>query len=224
MRCLSCGGSPVVAGSPTGGTGLAVTINRAMSRNCHRRRQRGVTLVEMLVVLFLFGMIAMIGTIQVNKTWQRYRLDNTANEVRNFMQSAFVEVGKQRAEMFLRLVPPSGATPARLAVCRSANGSGEVAAYEMPSFISLSTTSVTGFTCNWPCAATGGGCATITTPRVLRCDPLGRATNSDPTQVRAVQTLVLTHRDMVDAGLDPRVRWEMRIYPIWQVLAERGLY
>ncbi len=60
---------------------------------------------------------------------------------------------------------------------------------------------------------------------MLRCDAIGRATNVDPgTQVRQVQTLVVTHRDMVDSGLDPRVRWEMQIYPIWQVLAERGLY
>lgn len=197
---------------------------RTMRLSAHFRRQRGVTLIEMLTVLLLFGLIALIGTIQVNKTWQRYRLDNVSSELRNFMQSAFVEMGRQRTPVFLRLEPPNGTVPARLAVCRNADGSGEIDAYVMPDFISLSTTSVTGFTCNWPCAASGGACATITTPRVLRCDSIGRATNSEGTQVREVQTLVVTHRDMINAGLDPRVRWEMQVFPLWQVLAERGLY
>ncbi len=61
------------------------------------------------------------------------------------MQSAFVEMGKERTPIFLRLEPPNGSAPARLAVCRNANGSGEIDAYVMPDFINLSTTSVGRF-------------------------------------------------------------------------------
>lgn len=186
-------------------------------------RERGVTLIELLVVLALFGMMALIGTIQINKTWQRYRLESTASEIRTFVQDAYTEMGRLRTPVFLRLVPINGSNPARLEIARDAAGTTVVRTYVVPDFMSLSTTSITGLESNWPCASAPAACA-VTDPRALQVDMFGRTLRADNVQVNAVQWVNLTHRNMVEGLLTPRTRFTLQVYPIWQAISERGLY
>lgn len=183
-----------------------------------------MTLVEMLVVLALFAVIALIGTIQVNKTWQRYRLDSTAREMQTFLQSAFSEAGRLREALFVRLLPANAGVPAILQIATDVNGATVLSTYRVPDFVSLSTTSVTGLDCSWPCGGVGGACTSGTDPRILQVNPLGRTMQADGTPVTQTETLVVTHRDMVTGFLTPKTRFTMEVFPLWQALSERGMY
>jgi prepilin-type N-terminal cleavage/methylation domain-containing protein len=206
------------------GTGVAVYPPRTMRDVSPDFSQRGVTLVEMLVVLAIFALIALIGTVQINKTWQRYRLEGASNEIRSFLQSAFTEAGRMRVPVFVRLLPANGGTPAALQVATDSNGTTVLSSFQIPDFISFSTTSVTGLDCNWPCTGVAGACASGTDPRVLQVSPVGRTMEFDGTPVTVTETLVVTHRDMVTGLLTPRTSYTMRVFPLWQALTERGLY
>jgi prepilin-type N-terminal cleavage/methylation domain-containing protein len=186
------------------------------------RGQRGVTLIEMLVVVALFGLIALIGTIQINKTWQRYRLEGTSNEIRGFLQSAFTQAGQLRTAVFVRFVPANGGASPLFQITNDANGTTVLSSYTVPDFVSFSTTDPSALDgCNWPCAS--GPCG-ATDPRILQVNPLGRTMQADGTAVTQTETLLVTHKDMVSGLLTPRTSYTMEIFPIWQVLTERGLF
>jgi prepilin-type N-terminal cleavage/methylation domain-containing protein len=187
--------------------------------------QRGFTLVEALVVVLIIGFLAALAVVQVNKAWQRSRLEGEAGTVQSFLQSAYTFMVNNRAPVFVRLVvSATGATV--LAITQNSDGSGTVfASHTFPDFVSLSTTDpapgVLDAATVWPCGACPPATCTIGpgTPGVLECDTMGRAMDtscSPPQMVSGVQSLILTHVDMVRGSLQPRVVYTIQIPPVWK--------
>lgn len=187
--------------------------------------QRGFTLVEAMVVVLIIGFLAALAVVQVNKAWQRSRLEGAAGTVQSFLQSAYTYMVNNRAPVFVRLVM-SSAGPTMLAITQNSDGSGTVfATYKVPNFVSLSTTDPTTGALDaatvWPCGACPPATCTIGpgTPGVLECDTMGRAMNiscSPPEMVSGVQSLVLTHVNMVRGSLQPRIVYTIQIPPVWK--------
>ena len=166
----------------------------------------------------ILGLLVAIAIPWVAGAIQRARLDTQAQEIRNFMLGAYTRAGEQRTPVTLRLEAPA-AGARRMVIARNTDGTDELAALRLPQWLGLSTASVAGVTANWPQPAG------VTDVYFLQCDPMGRALNPlTGNQVAAVQTLVVTHRNMVGGNLRPRIRYEVQVFPIWQVQARRGMW
>jgi len=186
-----------------------------MSMSRRIRSQRGVTLIEMLIVLALLAIVAGISSFAINSTWQRYRLEAAAGDVRSFVQQTFTAMTGAGAPVFLRLVP---GTPNRLEIASAADGTGVLRQLELPELISLSMTSTAEIDCDWPGPdGTVPAASDTSTARVLQLDLVGRTLDATGIQVAGVRHLVMTHDDMVTGRLEPRMRYDVRLYPLWYV-------
>jgi prepilin-type N-terminal cleavage/methylation domain-containing protein len=166
-------------------------------------RERGFTLLEALIVLAIVALVTAIVTVPINSYWQRARLETTAGDIRNFMQQAYVEAVNQHAQITVTLQQVSGAwvlqlTPPPL---------HSPATYTIPDFVQVVTANT-----NWPTAAG---------VRELGCDTVGRTldpTSGPPSpQVGSTQTLAITHSSMADGSLTPNIRYDIQVYPVWNV-------
>lgn len=161
--------------------------------------ERGVTLVELLVVVVLIGIIAFIGATQLGAFLQKQKLAAAAADVRSFLQEVPQQVAKLQAPVFARYV---AGNPARLQISRDAAGTQLIRTYTLPLEIQVET-------CDWP---------TVGSDKVIRCDTMNRAT--DPTtnaQVSGPQTFRLTHKNMVSGFLRPKRSYEIQVAPVWGV-------
>jgi prepilin-type N-terminal cleavage/methylation domain-containing protein len=179
-----------------------------------RHRESGFTLLEALIVLAIVGVLAAIVTVPINSYWQRARVETTAGDIRNFLQQAFTESINQHtpvnvtlqldasSKWVLQLNPPP-APP------RTANGT-----YTIPDFVSLA----------YNPAAGAGGWPVSGPARTLTCDTVGRTI--DPTtglQVTSTVTMSITHVRMVDGSLTPNTRFNIQVFPIWNVTLRKTL-
>ena len=194
---------------------LAPSPSRAMSDSTHARSQRGFTLIEMLLVILLIGVMVGIATFAINATWQRFRLESTAGDVRSFVQQTFTSMNSEGTPVFLRLVP---GTPNRLEIAAAADGTGVMRQLELPNLVNLAMTSTSEIDCDWP-DEDGEVLSTndTSTPRILQLDLIGRTLDATGVQITGVRHLILTHDDMVTGALQPRMRYEIRVYPLWYV-------
>lgn len=202
-----------------GGTGFAFT-RPVMSIHAPARRHResGVTLLEALVVLAIVGVLAAIVTVPINSYWQRARTETTAGDIRNFLQQAFTEAINQHTSITVTLQPDAfGNWVLQLTPPpphpREANGT-----YTIPNFVSLAYNPTSGIGA-WPTD-------TSVTPstRTLTCDTVGRTV--DPTtglQVTSTMTMSITHVRMVDGSLTPNVRYDIQVFPLWNVTVRKTL-
>ncbi len=179
-----------------------------------RVRESGVTLIEALIVLVIIGALAAIVTVPINSYWQRARTETTAGDIRNFLQQAFTEAVNQHTPVTVNLqqdgfgnwvlqLNPAPPPP------RTANGT-----YTIPEYVSLAYNPATGPNA-WP---TSGSVRTLT------CDTVGRTV--DPTtgrQVLSTVTLSITHPRMVDGSLAPKIRYDIQVFPIWNVTVQKTL-
>ncbi len=175
-------------------------------------RESGVTLLEAIVALAIIALVTAIVVVPVNSYWQRARLETAANEIRAFLQQAQVEAVNQHTPITVTLAQVSGQwvlqlTPPPL---------HSAATYPMPDFVSLALNPASG----------AGGWPTIpsTTTRALVCDTLGRTI--DPTtgaRVTATQTLAITHTRMVDGSLQPNTRFDIQVFPLWNLIVAKVL-
>lgn len=200
--------------------GLALGRRRAMRMSTLLRSQRGVTLIEMLVVLAVLGVLAGVVSFAINSAWQRYRLEATAGDVRSFVQQTFTAMTGEGAPVFLRLVP---GTPNRLEITSAADGTGVLRQLELPELINLSMTSTSEIDCDWPAEdGTQPSTSDTSTPRVLQLDLVGRTLDATGVQVTGIRHLIMTHDDMVTGTLEPRMRYDVRLYPLWYVQLVRA--
>ncbi len=169
-------------------------------------RSRGFSLLEALVVVALLGIAATIVGGVLNSTYQKMRLESAVNDIDSLLESAHSAMVSSQAEVFIGLQKG----PWRLRVARDAALTDVVEEFVVPDYVSFSMAAVDGIQTNWP-AATGDG------PWRLRLDTVGRTTTVAGAPVTAVQTLTVTHRDVVTGRLKPRLRYEVRIYPLWRV-------
>lgn len=179
------------------------------------------------MVLAIMGLLVLIAVVPISSYWQRARLETTAGDVRNFLQSAYYEAINQHTQVLvqlqkdtvtgrweLQLFPPPP-TP------RTASGT-----LLLPDFVSFA----------YNPASTAGGWPVSSTNALIRgitCDPSGRTmvpagfTGSGVEiagqAVQEVKTLAVTHANMVDGSLRPNIRDDIMLFPIWTVTVRKVL-
>lgn len=170
--------------------------------------QRGITLVELLVVVALLGFLALLGTAQLTHMVQKNQLQSAARDVTAFLQGVPDLVAKKQRPLFVRLVVLS--TKARLEVTADLAGTQVLRRLDLPEVIKFHLTSLSDIDTNWPQAATG----TYT----LRCDTFNRATNPESgAQLQAEARLLLTHVNMIKGTLTPKYGIDVGVAPVWAV-------
>ncbi|MEP0773514.1 MAG: prepilin-type N-terminal cleavage/methylation domain-containing protein [Acidobacteriota bacterium] len=172
-----------------------------------RSRARGFTLLEALVVVALLGIAVTIVAGTLQNTYQKMRLETAVNNIDSLLESAHAAMVSTQAEVFFGLV---AGPPFRLRVARDAALSNVIEEYVVPDYVNFSMGVLGAVDTNWPAAASNG-------PWRLRLDTFGRTTTVTGAPVTAVQTLTVTHRDVVTGRLKPRLRYEVRVYPLWRV-------
>lgn len=205
------------------GTRVAHTRSVAnVSRFASPSRQRGFSIIELLIVLFLFGLIATMVVPPVNSYYQRSRIEGAATEVRNFLVGAqtlafntngrvTVTLQQEGTRWVVDMVPvnpPSGGTPAA-AMQRH---------LELPDYVVLSGLGL-GANLDWHEYPSGSF--------NIVCAPSSRTEEqTGPTAfdlVATARTLRMTHRSMSEGRLSPRLIYEIQVTPLWSVQNLRRL-
>jgi type II secretory pathway pseudopilin PulG len=172
-------------------------------------RQRGVSLIELLVIVALIGLMAVLTFGEASKTYRKWRLEGAVNETQTFLDSLTRRAQENHRQLFARL------DGHRLTACQSSDGTGVVATLTIPDYIAFSATDPVGLTTTWP---------VVSSARELGCDP--RGITLDPAtgaMVAAEQRLTMTHVDMAAGSLTPRIVYSVRISPLWRCYNVRSL-
>lgn len=175
--------------------------------------QRGITLVELLVVVALLGFLALIATAQLTHIVQKNQLESAARDVTAFLQGVPDLVAKQQSPLWVRFVPAP--SPARLEVTADLAGTQVLRQLDLPEVITFDLTSLSGIDTTWPQS-------TATSIYTLRCDTMNRATDPDSgTQLQAEARLLLTHVNMLNGTLTPKYGIDVAVSPVWAVRMTR---
>ncbi len=175
-------------------------------------RQAGVTLAEALIVVALMALIVAIAVVQINKSWQKSRLESAAGDITSFLQSAYTYAMANRAPVFVRFESdPLNPSVVALRITQNIDGSGrEFKKYDVPGFVGPAATPT------WPSPASGVW--------YLECDTNGRT--FDPgtgTPVAGSQVLAITHTSMISGWLTPKIVYTIQVFPLWQVTAIKSI-
>jgi prepilin-type N-terminal cleavage/methylation domain-containing protein len=190
------------------------------------RQDAGVTLIESLVVLAILGLVIAVVVVPVNSYWQRSRLQSAAGDIRNFLQTAYTQSINQHTAITVSLQQDTatGVWTMQLSPEPPAGAIAVHTSYVLPNFVSLAYNPV----------ATAGGWPTLGSVRSLICDSMSRtlcpagydscdAASAVPTPVSNVRTLSITHVSMADGSLTPNTRFDIQVYPIWNVSYKKVL-
>lgn len=206
-----------------------------------RRALRGLSMLELLIVIALIGIIASIAFGQVTRTMYRMRLEAASNDIKLLLTRATIEMQRRGFVTFVRIGPartPSvGNTTLSIKVLADSTGDGVlqdptdggggpfdtlIDSYDIPvtrggvdvQQFALSTAGNDKIlSTNW-----SDNTAPYSAGRVLMCDFQGRTI--DPTtglQLGATATFALTHTRMLDGTLGPRKNYQVRINPVFNV-------
>ena len=199
------------------------------------RREAGVTLIEALVVLAILGLVTAIVAVPMNSYWQRSRLQSAAGDIRTFIQKAYLMAVSQHASVTISLVVDnSGGSPVTMLQLNppppgaQADWLALYGTYLVPDFVSLAYNPA-GNAGGWPTAQnpTGGSglvraivcseSAQTLIPATTDCSSACKSGEVAGGQTLEVKTLTITHTRMVDGSLRPDTRFNIQVFPIWNV-------
>ncbi len=173
-------------------------------------------------MLAIVGLLVLIVIVPIGSYWQRSRLETTAGDIRNFLQSAYSEAINQHTQILVQLQTDAVTGRWELQLFppppppRTASGT-----LLLPDFVSFADNP----------AATAGGWPILGAFRGITCDPSGRTmvppgfagstveTAGQP--VLEVKTLAVTHANMVDGSLQPNTRFDIQLYPVWTIAVRK---
>ncbi len=178
------------------------------------KRQAGFSLIELLVVLVILGMIAIILTIAVSKTLKRQRLRTGAQQLTGFIQKAYVLASQKSAGVFVRILPVKSDGTRDVQLVEDSNGDQSL---EVGSDQVLSTEVITGDLVLANSTVSSQSWPTVGNDIVLFCNSDGLAVNpATGTQITGTADITLTHIDMQNGSLSPKIRYDIKVYPIWR--------
>lgn len=206
-----------------------------------RRRSRGFSLIELLVVLFIIGIAILIAGLESVKAWKRQQLAAAVLDVRRYLQdvpnwlqkssstspltaTALVTIGPRAAPLDVSH-PEYATTPIVMAIPGAVN----LPRYTVPPTICLSSVAPDEVqSVLWDSGSTVNDTSSAT-PRSLACDSFGRAlfpsTSKQiapgPSPAQPGALIVLSHADMVLNRLRPPTRYLVVVGPVWNVTALR---
>jgi prepilin-type N-terminal cleavage/methylation domain-containing protein len=210
--------------------------------SARRPVSRGLSLVELLVVLAIVGLLVGIGGIEAAKAIKRAQPAAAAQTMQIFAKRAYTESQRRGGATFLRIAPATAVDPKTIPVEIWADADADgaldttkdtlVDTYRIPltdaggadvQRIALSTAAKDKvLSANWSYNGTA-----IDTERILECDNFGRAIDvslTPPSQIAGAATLAVTHADMVSGNLRPRKNFQLRISPAWNVQVVESIY
>lgn len=173
-------------------------------------KPRGVTLVELLVVLAILAFIAVIGTVQVLALIQKNELHSQAQEVKALFQEVPQLVAKYQQPLWVVFKPTGGTGPGgTLTIARNQDGSQPLKAFTIKETIAFGLSGAMEWL-NW-------SPGTVSGTYVIGCDTFNRTLDGSgkPMQVPALG--VLTHQKMKSGSLRPAFRWVISVAPVWSV-------
>ena len=166
------------------------------------------------MVLAVLGILTTVIAAPINSYWQRSRLESAAGDVRNFLQTAFAEAVNQHTQVTVSLQQVAGKWQLQIAPAPQTGP----ATYVFPDVIDCTTDNPAANVGGWP--AIGAVRSLVCTPSGMTFIPAGATCAASETagaQAREVKTLAITHTSMVDGSLSPNTRFEIQVYPIWNV-------
>ncbi len=193
-----------------------------------RRRKRGFSLIEVLIVVALIGITAAIGFGFLSGIFRRQRLTSTAADLKTALQRVRTAGQNRNALAYLRVAPPEpdGTIPVQVYVDTNGNSQldipGDLLAQEylIRDEFTVASPDPDG---SGPAGAWDQWSVRATNDYAIGCDFLGRTVNpASQLQVVRPVRLELTRDDMVSGQLTPQVSWTLSVNPVWNVtLAQR---
>jgi prepilin-type N-terminal cleavage/methylation domain-containing protein len=178
-------------------------------------REKGFSLIEVLVVVAIMGMLAVILTVATSKTLKRQRLESAALQLKGFMDRAYVLTAQQGRGVFVEITPvqTNGTRIVRLVEDTDEDRTLDPTDQELDREILTSDLVLA----NDPAAATAWpvlGSGSL----ALLCDTLGRAVNpNNGQQVTSGARVSLTHKEMTGSGtLRPVLTFTIEVTPLWR--------
>lgn len=185
-----------------------------------RGRERGFTLLEMLIVVALVALITVIMIIAVSRAIKRQRLEVAARQLQSLIEKAYVLQAQNHTGVFVVLNATAGdgtrTVELRLDSFPPDNqlSAAELAAGIIASNQLVLSSDLVVSACNWPALTVGGK-----NVNVLLCDSVSRTMDPtvNPSTPIANATISLTHVDMTTAPpkLTPRVRYDIVQDRLW---------
>lgn len=198
-------------------------------------KQRGVSLLELLVVLAILAIIFTLGAMLVGPPLKRAQLAGAANDLVVFGQRVSAQRRLQRAGqgsvIFVRATPASR----QFTMIEDSTGDGQyqapagagtdtqIAGQELvlPNTIAFYPSGATPPALPATYGPSWQGWSAVTTDFVLGVDFQDRAISSGGAQISQAAVVNLTHVDMLSGAVSPLVVYRISIRPVWGVRLQR---
>lgn len=178
-----------------------------------REDQNGFTLIEVLVVLFILGLIAALMTIAVSKTLKRQRLGTAAEQLSSFIQKAYTDTSLNQREVFITIGGEESDGSRTVFMIEDSNENGSLDGTDTR----LDTLSITHDLVLSNSTTAAVAWPVINGNLIIGCSAGGRMVDpTTDTNVDHYIELTITHREMLTGNLTPRIRYTIRVYPIWK--------
>jgi prepilin-type N-terminal cleavage/methylation domain-containing protein len=156
-----------------------------------------MTLVEILVVMAVFGLIIGVAYVNLNAMYQKYRLDRGASDFKSFYEAVPGIARNQNRDVFVTWDGDSRT----LAVSTDQAGTQVLEQIQIPRYLVITPA-----------------------PTAMRCDTMGRAyVGAATAMMGAVATTSVTHQMMADGDLTPLISYQISLTPLWHVRMIRNV-